>query len=320
MHHVGERRSGLARERAASIPARGPPGHAEAVALADLAPALPAQDGGRVEQQRSAGPPDARTPRATPGAARAAPPRGSRRGERLGRLARQLGLDVLEDGREELALVRELVVERAARDAAPRARSPRSPRRRSRARRTARARRATSAARVASTARPCRLDIRTVCMHRSVQPVRDPSIGDRAMRCNQRSSSRPERSATATAGGAATPDRLRPRPAGQRPAVAQGRPRCWRATASADRRPTCRWARTRRPMRRDADRPPRGVAHLIADVPRGARAHDVDVIGNDTGGAICQVLVTERPERVGQARAHQLRRVRELPAARVQAA
>jgi pimeloyl-ACP methyl ester carboxylesterase len=54
------------------------------------------------------------------------------------------------------------------------------------------------------------------------------------------------------------------------------------------------------PMKPDADTSPRGVAHLIAEFLETLELTDAVVVGNDTGGAICQVLVTERPERVGR--------------------
>jgi pimeloyl-ACP methyl ester carboxylesterase len=56
----------------------------------------------------------------------------------------------------------------------------------------------------------------------------------------------------------------------------------------------------RKPMNPDADLSPRGVAHLIADALEALGLDDVTLVGNDTGGAICQLLVTERPERVGR--------------------
>jgi pimeloyl-ACP methyl ester carboxylesterase len=55
-----------------------------------------------------------------------------------------------------------------------------------------------------------------------------------------------------------------------------------------------------RPMNPDADTSPRGVAQLVAEFLEELDLSDAVVIGNDTGGAICQVLVTERPERVGK--------------------
>src|SRR5260370_42286659 len=48
-----------------------------------------------------------------------------------------------------------------------------------------------------------------------------------------------------------------------------------------------------------AEASPRGVAHLIADFLEALSLEDVTVVANDTGGAISQLLVTERPERVG---------------------
>jgi len=48
-----------------------------------------------------------------------------------------------------------------------------------------------------------------------------------------------------------------------------------------------------------ADRSPRGVAHLLADFIEALGLESATVVGSDTGGAIAQMLVTERPERVG---------------------
>jgi pimeloyl-ACP methyl ester carboxylesterase len=45
---------------------------------------------------------------------------------------------------------------------------------------------------------------------------------------------------------------------------------------------------------------PEGVADLAADVLDELDVRDVTVVGNDTGGAIAQLLVTRRPERVGR--------------------
>jgi pimeloyl-ACP methyl ester carboxylesterase len=55
-----------------------------------------------------------------------------------------------------------------------------------------------------------------------------------------------------------------------------------------------------RPMNADADLTPRGVAHLIADALDALGLENVTLVGNDTGGALCQLVVTERPERVGR--------------------
>ena len=49
-----------------------------------------------------------------------------------------------------------------------------------------------------------------------------------------------------------------------------------------------------------ADLSPRGVAHLIADALAAMELERVTLVGNDTGGAICQLVATERPERLGR--------------------
>lgn len=48
-----------------------------------------------------------------------------------------------------------------------------------------------------------------------------------------------------------------------------------------------------------ADRTPRGIAHLIADFLQELELENVTIVGNDTGGAISQILASERPERIG---------------------
>lgn len=53
------------------------------------------------------------------------------------------------------------------------------------------------------------------------------------------------------------------------------------------------------PMDRDADLTPLGVARLVADLVETLELRDVTLVGNDTGGAICQIVVAEHPERVG---------------------
>ncbi len=50
----------------------------------------------------------------------------------------------------------------------------------------------------------------------------------------------------------------------------------------------------------DADLSPRAIAALIAEFLEALDLRDVTVIGNDTGGAITQVLVTTQPERIGR--------------------
>jgi pimeloyl-ACP methyl ester carboxylesterase len=53
------------------------------------------------------------------------------------------------------------------------------------------------------------------------------------------------------------------------------------------------------PMAPDADLSPPAVADLIADAIEALELDDVTLVGNDTGGAICQIVVTRRPERIG---------------------
>jgi pimeloyl-ACP methyl ester carboxylesterase len=49
-----------------------------------------------------------------------------------------------------------------------------------------------------------------------------------------------------------------------------------------------------------ADLTPGGIARLVADFVAELGLQDVTLVGNDSGGAICQLLVTRRPERVGR--------------------
>jgi pimeloyl-ACP methyl ester carboxylesterase len=50
----------------------------------------------------------------------------------------------------------------------------------------------------------------------------------------------------------------------------------------------------------DADLTPLGVARLIGDAQAALDLEDVTLVGNDTGGAICQILIAERPERIAR--------------------
>ena len=55
------------------------------------------------------------------------------------------------------------------------------------------------------------------------------------------------------------------------------------------------------PMPEDADLAPHGLANLIADAIEAFALDEVTlVVGNDTGGALCQIVVSRRPERVGR--------------------
>jgi pimeloyl-ACP methyl ester carboxylesterase len=53
------------------------------------------------------------------------------------------------------------------------------------------------------------------------------------------------------------------------------------------------------PMPEAADVSPPGVAAIVADLVEALDLDDVVLVGNDSGGAICQILVTTRPERIG---------------------
>lgn len=51
-------------------------------------------------------------------------------------------------------------------------------------------------------------------------------------------------------------------------------------------------------LRPGTDRTPRGIAHLIADFLEALELERVTIVANDTGGAISQILASERPERL----------------------
>jgi pimeloyl-ACP methyl ester carboxylesterase len=53
-------------------------------------------------------------------------------------------------------------------------------------------------------------------------------------------------------------------------------------------------------MHTDADLTPRGVARLISDFLSALDLDGVTIVGNDSGGAVSQMLVTEMPERIGR--------------------
>jgi pimeloyl-ACP methyl ester carboxylesterase len=55
-----------------------------------------------------------------------------------------------------------------------------------------------------------------------------------------------------------------------------------------------------RPMDPGADLTPRGLADLIAEMLEGLGLENVTLVGNDTGGALCQIAATEHPERIGR--------------------
>ncbi|MFN7134970.1 MAG: alpha/beta fold hydrolase [Myxococcales bacterium] len=54
------------------------------------------------------------------------------------------------------------------------------------------------------------------------------------------------------------------------------------------------------PMNADADLSVRGHARLVADLLDALDVRDVTLVGNDTGGAVCQLVVAEAPPRVAR--------------------
>jgi pimeloyl-ACP methyl ester carboxylesterase len=54
------------------------------------------------------------------------------------------------------------------------------------------------------------------------------------------------------------------------------------------------------PMREDADLSPTGLADLIAGAMEALGLEDATLVGNDTGGGLCQIAAARRPERLGR--------------------
>jgi pimeloyl-ACP methyl ester carboxylesterase len=54
------------------------------------------------------------------------------------------------------------------------------------------------------------------------------------------------------------------------------------------------------PMEPGADISPPGLARLVADFLVALELDDVTLVGNDTGGAICQLVATRHPDRIGR--------------------
>jgi pimeloyl-ACP methyl ester carboxylesterase len=54
------------------------------------------------------------------------------------------------------------------------------------------------------------------------------------------------------------------------------------------------------PMPADADLSPPALGDLVADAIEALELEQVTLIGNDTGGAICQLVATRRAERIGR--------------------
>jgi pimeloyl-ACP methyl ester carboxylesterase len=53
-------------------------------------------------------------------------------------------------------------------------------------------------------------------------------------------------------------------------------------------------------MAADADLSPPGMARIVADFLAALELDDVTIVGNDSGGAISQILATHHPERIGR--------------------
>jgi pimeloyl-ACP methyl ester carboxylesterase len=56
----------------------------------------------------------------------------------------------------------------------------------------------------------------------------------------------------------------------------------------------------RRAMNPDADLSPPGLARLIAELLERLGLEDVTLVGNDTGGALCQIVAADHPERLAR--------------------
>jgi pimeloyl-ACP methyl ester carboxylesterase len=54
------------------------------------------------------------------------------------------------------------------------------------------------------------------------------------------------------------------------------------------------------PLSADAELSPRGVARLILDFLEALDLHDVTLVGNDTGGALCQFVIDTDASRIGR--------------------
>lgn len=54
------------------------------------------------------------------------------------------------------------------------------------------------------------------------------------------------------------------------------------------------------PLRPAVDLSPRGVADLVADFLAALDLQDITLVGNDTGGAICQLVIAHHPERISR--------------------
>ena len=55
-------------------------------------------------------------------------------------------------------------------------------------------------------------------------------------------------------------------------------------------------------MKSGADLSPPGLARLIAELLERLALQDVTLVGNDTGGGLCQLVVASHPDRLGRLR------------------
>jgi pimeloyl-ACP methyl ester carboxylesterase len=65
--------------------------------------------------------------------------------------------------------------------------------------------------------------------------------------------------------------------------------------------PTLPLGAHRQPMNADADLSPLGIAQLVGDFIAALDLSDVTIVGNDTGGAICQIMLGADTSRIGAA-------------------
>jgi len=65
--------------------------------------------------------------------------------------------------------------------------------------------------------------------------------------------------------------------------------------------PTLPLGSHQQPMNADADLSPQGIARLVLDFVAALGLSDVTIVGNDTGGAICQVMLGTDTSRIGAA-------------------
>ena len=93
---------------------------------------------------------------------------------------------------------------------------------------------------------------------------------------------------------------VRPRHPGRPPAMGPCRRRLGADKVFGASFPTGRWDRTRSRSTTGAVLSPPGIATLIADFISALGLSDVTLVGNDTGGGLCQFVVDAHPDAVGR--------------------